>query len=67
MKDQNSIQGVETKGEKWYRAKALFLESVIKPDSDLRSCAHNQHCYYELMEIRSQIMDYVAHLHNPHQ
>ena len=41
--DQNSVQGVETKGEKWYRAKALFLSlssnqiviSVLMPQSTL--------------------------------
>ena len=35
----------ETKQEKWERGKTLFLESVYKPDSKLRGCAHNQECY----------------------
>ena len=46
MKDQNSIED-ETKFEKWDRGKTLFLESVHKPDNQLRSCAHNQKCYNE--------------------
>ena len=46
----------ETKQEKWERGKTLFLESVYKPDSRLRGCAHNQECFHELMEIRDQVM-----------
>ena len=30
----------ETKQEKWDRGKTLFLESVHKPDHELRGCAH---------------------------
>ena len=41
----------ETKQEKWDRGKTLFLESVHKPDHELRGCAHNQQCFHELMEI----------------
>ena len=58
MKDQKSLDEKETTYEKWYRAKGLMLESLYKPDNHLRSCAHNQECYNELMEIR----DYVVHL-----
>ena len=31
-------------------ALGLMIESVWKPDSKLRSCAHNQECYNELKE-----------------
>ena len=58
MKDQKSLDEKETAYEKWDRAKGLMLESLYKPDIHLRSCAHNQECYNELMEIR----DYVVHL-----
>ena len=44
--------------EKEKAALGLMIESVHKPDSKLRGCAHNQECYNELMEIR----DYVVHL-----
>ena len=37
----------------------LFVESVIKPDPQLRQCAHNQECYHELMEWRQDILDYL--------
>jgi len=37
----------------------LFIESVLKPDNRLRSCAHNQECYYELMEWREEILKYL--------
>ena len=56
----------ETKPEKWERGKTLFLESVHKPDHELRGCAHNQQCFHELMEIRDQVIELVRDLPNPH-
>ena len=66
MKDQNSVHEEETKFEKWDRGKTLFLESVHKPDHQLRSCAHNQKCHDELMEIRDIVIDLVKDLPNPY-
>ena len=37
---------------KWNRGLDLFIESVLKPDPNLRQCAHNQKCYHELMDVR---------------
>ena len=37
----------------------LFYESVLKPDHELREVAHEQHCYYELMEWRQEILTYL--------
>ena len=65
MKDQNSVSNRETSFEKWDRAKSLFLESLYKPDTELRSCAHNQKCYNELMEIREWAIDQIRNTHNP--
>ena len=48
MKDQASV-GEESSAIKYDRALSLFTESVMKPDHDLRGCAHNQGCYDELM------------------
>ena len=59
MKDQNSVDNIESKIEKYNRAVDLFIESGHKPDNSLRSCAHNQRCYNELMEVREQVLDYV--------
>ena len=56
----------ETKKDKWDRGKTLFLESVYKPDSKLRGCAHNQECYHELMEIRDEVIEIVRAMPNPH-
>ena len=42
--------------EKWNDALTIFTESVIKPDTKLRSCAHNQKCYNELMWIREHVL-----------
>tara|TARA_Y100001963_G_scaffold104099_1_gene143451 strand:- start:455 stop:634 length:180 start_codon:yes stop_codon:yes gene_type:complete len=40
-------------------ALTIFIESVHKPDNRLRSCAHNQNCYNELMEWREEILAYL--------
>tara|TARA_B100000131_G_scaffold253045_1_gene247022 strand:- start:291 stop:518 length:228 start_codon:yes stop_codon:yes gene_type:complete len=60
MKDQASVDSKESKAEKHDRALSLFLESLYKPDNELRSCAHNQKCYNELMEVRQTVIDYVT-------
>lgn len=52
----------ETQNDKWNRGLTLFEESVLKPDNELRNCAHNQKCYNELMEVREQILDYLKTL-----
>ena len=49
MRDQGSV-GKETPEVKYDRALALFTESVLAPDHQLRGCAHNQGCFDELME-----------------
>ena len=51
--------------EKWDRAKTLMLESLHKPDDRLRGCAHNQKCYYELLEIREKVIEMVQKMSNP--
>ena len=63
-KDQRSIDE-PTSYEKWDRAKSILLESLLKPDHHLRSCAHNQHCYEDLVQIRDQIVEYVQGMTNP--
>ena len=65
MKDQRSIDEDPSSYEKWDRAKSLLLESLHKPDNHLRSCAHNQKCYYELLEIRDQVLEMVQNMSNP--
>ena len=62
MKDQGSVNGSETPAVKYDRALALFTESVMKPDHDLRGCAHNQGCYNELLEIRKHVLKYLKTL-----
>ena len=59
MKDQNNIDVNESKQDKWNRGLDIFIESVLEPDPDLRSCAHNQRCYHELMDIRSDVLHYL--------
>ena len=62
MHDQNSIDKNETPAQKYDRALSLFTESVLKPDHDLRGCAHNQGCFDELMEIREHVLKYLKTL-----
>ena len=56
----------ETALERWDRGKTLLLESLYKPDSKLRGCAYNQHCYDEMMELRDYVIDMVKVMPNPH-
>ena len=62
MKDQNTVNDTESKTDKYNRAVDIFIESVQKPDNALRSCAHNQKCFNELMEVRQQVLDYAYRL-----
>jgi hypothetical protein len=59
MKDQNQIPEGESKRDKWNRGLDIFIESVHKPDSSLRQCAHNQKCYNELMDVRADVLNYL--------
>jgi len=45
--------------EQWNRGLDLFIESVHKPDHELRQCAHNQKCYNELMKVRENVLEYL--------
>jgi len=65
MKDQRSLDDVPTSLEKWDRAKSLMLESLLKPDNQLRSCAHNQMCYDDLMTLKEHVVEYVQTMANP--
>ena len=49
----------DSKDAKRRRALNLFIESVINPDHELRGDAHGQECYYELMEVREEILSYL--------
>ena len=40
-------------------ALTIFIESVHKPDSRLRGCAHNQECFNELMEWHEEVLAYL--------
>jgi len=52
----------ESKDTKWKRGVDLFIESVYKPDHELRQCAHNQKCYNELMEVREVVIQYLREI-----
>jgi hypothetical protein len=55
-------EDIETKKDKWNRGLDLFFESVYKPDSELRQCAHNQKCFHELMDVRENVLEYLKTL-----
>ena len=59
MKDQNAIQEDESQDQRWNRGVDIFIESVQKPDSALRACAHNQKCFNELMAVREDVLKYL--------
>ena len=59
MKDQNTIEDNESKQDKWNRGLDIFIESVHKADPVLRSCAHNQKCFHELMDVREQVLEHL--------
>ena len=62
MKDQNTITEKETQKENYNRGLDIFIESVQKPDNQLRACAHNQKCYNELMEVRESVLEHLKTL-----
>ena len=65
MKDQKSLDKKLTTYERWDAAHAIFLESLMKPDNHLRSCAYNQQCYDDLMQSRDQVIDHARNMTNP--
>ena len=65
MKDQKSLDESPTSYEKWDRAKGILLESLFKPDHHLRSCAHNQQCYEDVIQIRDELILKVQAMTNP--
>jgi len=52
----------ETQEDRWNRGLTLFEESVLKPDHELRNCAHNQKCFNELMYVRENVLEYLKTL-----
>ena len=62
MKDQNAITEKESPNEKYNRGLDIFIESVQKPGSSLRACAHNQKCFNELMEVRESVLEHLKTL-----
>ena len=55
---------MDEKSQKRRDALGLFYESVLKPDTALRQCAHNQKCFNELMEWRAEILEHLDHRRN---
>jgi len=52
------------KEQKRRDALGLFYESVLKPDHQLRQCSHNQQCFFELMEWRAEVLEYLDNRRN---
>ena len=65
MKDQKTLDKKLTPYERWDAAHAIFIESLMKPDNHLRSCAYNQQCYDDLMQIRDYVIEMTKNMHNP--
>lgn len=45
--------------DKWNRGLDLFIESVHKPDHELRQIAHESKCFNELMDVRENVLEYL--------
>lgn len=45
--------------DNWNKGLDLFIESVHKPDNELRQCAHEQQCFQELMQVRESVLEYL--------
>lgn len=45
------------------KALDLFIESLLEPDTKLRSTAHEEGCFEELMTWRRMVLDYCYHIH----
>lgn len=56
------IYDAESKQDKWNRGLDLFIESVHKPDHELRQAAHDQKCFHELMDVRENILEHLKTL-----
>ena len=52
----------ETYENKWNRGLDLFIESVHKPDHELRQIAHENKCFNELMAVREDVLEYLKSL-----
>ena len=52
------------KEQKRRDALGLFYESVLKPHHQLRQCSHNQQCFFELMEWRAEVLEYLDRRRN---
>jgi hypothetical protein len=62
MREPYYVYDAESKQDKWNRGLDLFIESVHKPDHDLRQQAHDQRCYHELMDVRETVLEYLKSL-----
>lgn len=62
MSDYNIAFDSESKKEKWNRGLDLFIESVYKPDQELRQSAHDQKCFHELIDVRENVLEYLKTL-----
>jgi hypothetical protein len=62
MTEPYIIYDAESKQDKWNRGLDLFIESVHRPDNDLRQQAHDQRCYHELMDVRETVLEYLKSL-----
>lgn len=45
--------------KKYSAAMDLFIESIIKPDHELRNDAREQECLAELLNIREDVLEYL--------
>jgi hypothetical protein len=59
MNNEYTVYDAESKQTKWNKGVDLFMESVLKPDNELRQAAHDQKCFHELMDVRENVLKYL--------
>lgn len=52
----------QSQNEKWNQAISIFIESVLKPDHELRLESHYEKCFSELMELRENVIEHLNNL-----
>ena len=58
-KRSHLIHFLDNNMEKKKLATDLFIESVLKPDHELREAAREQGCLDELLQIRQDVLEYI--------
>ena len=60
----NKSMNLDMSRSQYINALDLMLQSLYKPDPELRTCAKDLGCSSDLMHIREDVIEYVQSLRN---